>query len=187
MYGRLSKLIALMFVAVLFGAAPAIAVAADEDDKLVAERDKLWEQAQQLRTESKYAEAARVGREMLAVERKICEADDEDIPVTLTWLAEVNKAHEQWDDAQKLREEASAWYRRVSGPEHWQTIDADYAVAQLATLRKLTRDQRGELSLAEQNCERGKLRTWRENSPRRENFCKTRLTCKRAFWERSIV
>ncbi|MBL9080266.1 MAG: CHAT domain-containing protein [Planctomycetales bacterium] len=129
--------------------------AADESDNLLAERDRLWTQAQELRNEKKFVEAAAAGRAMLDIERKVLDADDESLPFSMSWMAEVLEAAERWDDAAGYRDEALAWHRKYYGDEHWRTSDADQAVRYLALVRKLPAGDRTRLIEARLSSEAG--------------------------------
>jgi len=114
-------------IAVALGGLVAVAaplVAQQNPDARVAARDKLWEQAQQLESQSRYREAASVGETMLALERIVLEEDSTELLDTITWLAATNEKGELWDAAKKYRDEAATWAEKRFGSAHWRARDA---------------------------------------------------------------
>jgi tetratricopeptide (TPR) repeat protein/CHAT domain-containing protein len=120
-----------------------------EDSQRSAERDRLWNEAQQLRGAGKLVDAAETGERMLAIERKWLGADHVDIVVSLEWLADVYERAENWNAAEVKRKDAFAWREKHRGQDHWETVNARLALENVAIQRKLSADQRAELATAQ--------------------------------------
>ncbi|MBL9092003.1 MAG: CHAT domain-containing protein [Planctomycetaceae bacterium] len=114
--------VAVVLVVMLTCEAPL--AAQEKSDARITARDKLWEQAQQLESQSRYREAASVGETMLALERIVLEEDSTELLDTITWLAATNEKGELWDAAKKYRDEAASWAEKRFGAAHWRARDA---------------------------------------------------------------
>ena len=111
----------------------------------LAERDRLWGEAQKLRADGKLSEALAAGRKMLAIEREVLRADSEDLPVSLNWLAEVAAAAEDWKQAEAFHTQALAWSTQQRGAKHWKSVDARLALERVRKWKSLTTAARADL------------------------------------------
>ena len=127
---------------------PTAELPATERAERLKERDRLWTEAQKLRSDGKLAEAIATGRKMLAIERDVLAADHEDLLISLNWLANLAEQAEDWQAAEPLRAEALVWLTKHRGKEYWQTVDARLALQNVRKLKSLTALQRGELQQA---------------------------------------
>lgn len=118
------------------------------DTALLKERDRLWEEAQKLRSEGKLAEAIKAGEAMLAIERKLFPAGDPDLAVSLGWLAEVHEEREDFAAAKSARREALSIVRARYGKLDWRTVDATLTLGYVERLSALSGVERVRLSEA---------------------------------------
>ncbi|HEY5311320.1 MAG TPA: tetratricopeptide repeat protein, partial [Pirellulales bacterium] len=130
-------------------AAQAPAAAAAQQAKL-AERNRLWEQAQQLRAAGKTADAIAAGEKMLAIERELYRQPTDDLAVSLGWLGQRELERESFSQAEKRFQEALDIRTAVLGGGHWKVTDARLQVEQARLLAKLNPRDRQDLRNAEQ-------------------------------------
>jgi hypothetical protein len=109
------------------------------------ERDRLWDQAQELRAAGKTVEAIAAGAAMLAIERKLLPADDPDLAVSLDFLAGMYLPREDLAKARAARHESLGILRKRYGETHWKVTDARLALEDVERLGRMTRAQRQKL------------------------------------------
>jgi tetratricopeptide (TPR) repeat protein len=131
----------------LAGAEPTPADAARRAE--VQERDRLWQQAQQLRDAGKTAEAIAAGEAMLAIERKLYPQPAEDFAISLDWLGQAELGRENFSQAEKRFREALDIRTAVFGAEHWKVIDARLKVEHARLLARLSPQDRQDLRAAD--------------------------------------
>jgi CHAT domain-containing protein/tetratricopeptide (TPR) repeat protein len=90
----------------------------------LTERDRLWNEARQLRGQGKLAAAIDTGRKMLAIEREVLADDSPAIIQSLRWLGDVAEEAEDWDAAKTWRKQSLEWLIENRGENHWETVDA---------------------------------------------------------------
>jgi CHAT domain-containing protein/Flp pilus assembly protein TadD len=107
-----------------------------------AERDDLWREAQQLRSEGKLAEAIAAGRKVLALEREILAPESVVLSFSMRWIAETAVEAEDFTVAEGFRGELLDRTKKLFGETHWKVTDARFALDDVHTLRTLSREQR---------------------------------------------
>jgi CHAT domain-containing protein/Tfp pilus assembly protein PilF len=115
----------------------------------IQERDRLWDQTQNLRAAGKPAEALAAAEAMLKIERKILSADDPELAVSLDWLAGLYIEREDFAAAKAARQEALGILRKRHGETHWKVTDARLALQDVDRLAAMTGEQRQKLAEAD--------------------------------------
>ncbi len=113
------------------------------------ERDRLRDQAQELRKAGKLAEAIAAAEAMLGIERKILADGHEDLAVSLNFLAGMYLEREDFAAATRSRQEALEILRKRNAEAHWKVIDARLALEDVNRLAKMTSDRRQKLAEAD--------------------------------------
>lgn len=137
-----------------------------------AERDRLWKQARSLGEKGQVQEAAAIGEQVLAWNRKLFEADHEDVLSTLDWLATQYQLSHQLDAARRCAGERLDIYRRQD-PESWQTVSAQWRMDYLqklsevepATLQSILQLEKQAIVFSAAEQERRALRQMQELQP----------------------
>jgi Tetratricopeptide repeat len=114
------------------------------------ERDKLWNKSRQLRDAGNLDEAITATEKMLAIEQGLLGKEDDEVAVSLDYLAGLHEEKEDFTAARKLREEVLVIKTKHLGREHWQVTDARLATENTALLEKLDPSQRRQLAEADQ-------------------------------------
>jgi tetratricopeptide (TPR) repeat protein len=127
--------------------------AADENPRL-AERDRLWTKAQDLREQGKLTEAVAAAEAMLAIERAVLGSDHDETADSLLWLAECDVRLGNFAAARRRLIEARSVFTKHHGPGFWKVTDARLELADVDRLAALTPDQRASLADAERRIER---------------------------------
>jgi CHAT domain-containing protein/tetratricopeptide (TPR) repeat protein len=140
---------------VVFAAlAVALPACADEPDvsrrkERIAERDRLWREAEKLRAEGKLKEAAARGEKMVAIDREVFGNAHREVAFSLNWLAEVYQGLEDFAAAQKARRERLEVIGQLYGQDHWHATDARLALADVERLAALDAETRRQLQEAD--------------------------------------
>jgi tetratricopeptide (TPR) repeat protein len=129
-------------------AAPAPA-RTEADATQLAERDRLWEEAQQLLDAGKLVEAAAAGERGLAMNLELLAPDDERIGNAYDWLGGTYEELEDWPQARQQRSDELAWRELRQGKDHWETALARVALDELSFRQQLKREERARLKQAE--------------------------------------
>ena len=124
------------------------AAAADAKATALKERDRLWQQTQELRAAGKLAEAIAAAEAMLAIERKVLPENHADLAVSLNWLADLTMEREDFAAAKAARQEALEIRRKRHGSNHWKVTDARLALEDVNRRAGLTVEQRLRLAAA---------------------------------------
>ncbi len=121
---------------------PSLPLTARQQERL-KERDHLAMQAVQLRSQGKLPEAIRAAEAMLALEREVLGETSEDAIGSLELLARLHQDREDWAAARKVRREVLKLLCTTLPKDHWQVVDARWALDNIDTLAKLSdRDRR---------------------------------------------
>jgi tetratricopeptide (TPR) repeat protein len=125
-------------------------------------RDRQWSQAQSLRGARNYGDAVQAGVAMLAIEREWLGADNVETVRSVEWIAKTYQEAalaqlpeettgdavtpggpmaENLVHAEERFVEALAWREKHFGKDHWTTIDARIALADVRLLRTFTLGQ----------------------------------------------
>jgi CHAT domain-containing protein/tetratricopeptide (TPR) repeat protein len=123
------------------------AVTAEQRERL-RERNRLWEEAQQLRAEGKLGPAVASAQKMLGIERELFGAVNGEVAVSLAYLAGLQEEQEAFPAARATREEVLAIRTKLDGTSHWRTTDARLALAHLERLAGMTAGERRRLAAA---------------------------------------
>jgi CHAT domain-containing protein/Tfp pilus assembly protein PilF len=130
-----------------FGQVPATSkpsppLTAQQQERL-KERDQFGKQAVQLRSQGKLPEAIQAAEAMLALEREVLGETSEDAIGSLELLARLHQDREDWAAARKVRKEALKLLSTTLPKDHWQVVDARWALDNIDSLAKLSdRDRR---------------------------------------------
>ena len=124
-------------------------VAEDANAAALKERDRLWQQTQELRAAGKTAEALAAAEAMLAIEREVLPEDHDDLAVLLGWLAELQVEREDFAAAKAARREVLANLRKRLGESDWRVADARRAFEDVERLAEMDRDRRARLAEAD--------------------------------------
>ena len=108
--------------------------------------DKLWGQAQHLHSEGKLSEAIKTTQQMLELERQSHTGPHDDLAVSLEFLAELQKENSEYAAAVVTLQELTAVCTQVHGKQHYLTIDAWVALANVRLLQRLTSEQHQRLA-----------------------------------------
>jgi tetratricopeptide (TPR) repeat protein/CHAT domain-containing protein len=100
------------------------AAEAPSADSLRAQSNRLSEEAQRLRKEQKFAEAAAAGEQLLQVHRKLTSEDHHIFGVLNEWLAKVYAEAKDWGRAEARWREAVAWRVQHAAKDSGALADA---------------------------------------------------------------
>jgi tetratricopeptide (TPR) repeat protein len=151
--------IALCFLAAFAGLAAAVdPPAAKKPDiflrfkrtTLLAERNRLWREANRLRDEGKVGEAIPAARQALAIHRRLFGNANADVVKMLVWLAQSHLQRDEFEAARTTSQEASAIGTKLYGEKDWRVADARQALRDVDIRSRLTVEERRELFAAEQ-------------------------------------
>ena len=121
---------------------------ADERQAVQAEAKRLWSEAHRLGQEGKLSESIAAAEKMLAVDRQLLGNVHGDIAFDLGWLAERYEWLEKFVAAKNHRAEALAIQTARLGKEHWEVINARWAIQTTDLLAALSANQRRQLDSA---------------------------------------
>jgi CHAT domain-containing protein/Tfp pilus assembly protein PilF len=114
-----------------------------QQQERLKERDQLAKQAEQLRSQGKVPEGIKAAEAMLAIEREVLGAESEDAIGSLELVADLHEQREDWSAARTTRTKVLDLRIKRLGKDHWQVVDARWALANVDTLAKLSdRDRR---------------------------------------------
>src|SRR5262249_48952974 len=120
----------------------------DEQQKaLLAERDAHEKRALELDKKGQPAEAIAAAEKMLAIERRVFGDVHAEVAGALEWIAERRERREEFDAAERMRGEVLTIRETLLGKAHWQVTDARLALENVTAQRKLTPQQRAQLTL----------------------------------------
>ncbi|MHC4974156.1 MAG: tetratricopeptide repeat protein [Planctomycetota bacterium] len=111
-------------------------------DPRLSERDRLVEQARALAAKGDLAGTRRALARVRALKEGIFGAVREETCLTQARLAQVCEGLNDFDAAREHLKQALAIRMKLSGKDHWKTIDARLARADLVKRVSLTREQR---------------------------------------------
>gem|GEM_PF-841180 len=130
---------------------------ADRKQQL-AERDRLWKEAGELRTAGKPDEAVKRLTDAIQVQKALFGANSIGEAEEYDLIAQIERARERWTEALVAARAAQAVWTKRQGAVDWHTIDARLLVADLETWSKLSPEQRTQLAQATASeTEAGKL------------------------------
>jgi CHAT domain-containing protein len=109
---------------------------------LLAGRDRLWKDAHALEKEGKLQDAITAANKALAIERRVFGEVHAQVATTLSRIAALHEKREDFDAAEKVRQEVLTIHRACLEVGHWEVIDARLALAHTRVLKKLTPQQR---------------------------------------------
>jgi CHAT domain-containing protein/tetratricopeptide (TPR) repeat protein len=116
--------------------------AAPDDAARRDERNKLWTEAERLRSGEYYARAAEVGEQMLAYELDWQGPASRDAEYSMEWLADVYAKAGDWERSAARLSEALQWCERNYGPENYYTVNLRWSVARARRLVAASPGQR---------------------------------------------
>jgi tetratricopeptide (TPR) repeat protein/CHAT domain-containing protein len=116
--------------------------------KLLAERDRFFEESEKLQSQGKFIEAIAAAEKMLAIERKVLGDVNEDVAGSLDRLAELHEAREEFATARQLRQNALATRTKLYGEKDWRVTNSRLALEQSIRLSQLDGAQRRDLAKA---------------------------------------
>ena len=112
------------------------------------ERDRLGEQAQKLQAAGKLDQAIKAADAKLSIEREVLGTDSDDAIVSLSFLARLHVAREDWAAARSARREALDRLTARLGKDHWRVTHARQALADIDVLAGIGAEQRRRLAMA---------------------------------------
>ena len=128
---------------------PAAAPLTDQQrEQLLAQRDRLMEQAGQLQKEGKPAEAMGPARQVLAIDRQLYGASHVEVAMALEWLARLAEAAGDFASAIPLREEEVEMGARLFGKDHWLVAEPRLALEHARLVMRLDPAARERLAAA---------------------------------------
>ena len=116
-------------------------------------RDELWASTVALREAGKGRESLAEAKKMLVLERRMFEADDEDLLVSMNWIAETAEYFGDLSTAEPHRAAAKAWTEKYLKADERRTSDARVAFADLKTLCSLTSEQKADVLASRRDVE----------------------------------
>src|SRR5688572_17006282 len=115
---------------------------------LTVEAKRLGDEAERLEKEGKLGEAVMRGEKKLAIHRQLHGNVHLDVATDLEWLAKRRERQEDFSAAKKDRREVLEIQQQRVGKDHWQTADAQRALARGDRLAGLTPDKKQQLRQA---------------------------------------
>lgn len=115
----------------------------------VVQRDRLWEEAYKLQTSGDIAAAIAAGEKMLAIERELYTPPEEQLALSLDWLAEREMEREGFVQAARRWSEALSIRTTLYGTSDWRVIDTSLNLGRAQQMEKLDRQQRQALADAQ--------------------------------------
>ncbi|WP_013630017.1 CHAT domain-containing protein [Rubinisphaera brasiliensis] len=103
----------------------------------LAERDKLWAQAQQLASDGKVEAVIAAGEKVLSLERTLFGDTHEELTGTLEWLSNQNLAQQKMQSAEKHAAELLRVQEQLHGKAGWQTASARWYLDYIQKLSKV--------------------------------------------------
>ncbi|MEQ9379547.1 MAG: tetratricopeptide repeat protein, partial [Pirellulales bacterium] len=126
--------------------APTETLSKEQRQELVAERDRLWEEARGLLKQGKLPAAIDAAEAMLEIERRVLGNYDLEVAISLGWLAERYLAIEDFDSAREARQERVEILAEIHGKQDWRVADARWELAHVTVLANLSKDDREALA-----------------------------------------
>jgi CHAT domain-containing protein/tetratricopeptide (TPR) repeat protein len=114
-------------------AEPETAVDAEREQR-IAERDRLWQQAQEFQAAGKLSEAIAAVQETLALEEELFGDAHAELTSTLEWLANHSALAERFDEAKGFAARNQQVCQQVFGPDAWQTVSARWTADHIERL-----------------------------------------------------
>ncbi|NQV24259.1 MAG: tetratricopeptide repeat protein, partial [Rhodopirellula sp.] len=111
-------------------------VEASDREKQIAERDRLWAQAQQLAADGKRLEGIAAANEVLAIERRVFGETHRELLGTVEWLWRQNLYPDELPQAVAWSEELLRLRQKLDGDDYWATVTERWRVD---WMRKLSR------------------------------------------------
>ncbi|WP_013630026.1 CHAT domain-containing protein [Rubinisphaera brasiliensis] len=103
----------------------------------LAERDRLWAQAQQLLADGKTKEAIAAGEQVLAIERELFGDAHEELTGTLEWLSNQNLAQQKMQPAKMYSAELLRVQENLDGKDGWQSVSARWKLDYIQKVSKV--------------------------------------------------
>jgi CHAT domain-containing protein/tetratricopeptide (TPR) repeat protein len=151
-FPRLGAVLCGLFTLTLLAAtpprSPITPLTAEERRNTLNERTRLRRQVNQLRAQSKLAQALPAIEKMLVLERRLFGEVHTVVASSLALLAEVHEQREDFTAAQKTRQEVVALRIKLHGATDWRVADARLALADSKRLPLLSAQQRRQLAEA---------------------------------------
>jgi tetratricopeptide (TPR) repeat protein len=141
---RTARLVAIPLI-LLLGAAEGRGQESKPDPRRT-ERDRLVSEIAALRSTGKRAAAVDRLERLLVLERDLFGEVSEEVVVTTDSLAVLLEMQGEVDAARERRKKVIEIRTALSGPEHWKTVDARRALADLEVRAALTPEQRRRLA-----------------------------------------
>ena len=126
-----------------------------QKDKL-KERNRLLNEALDLRGMGQLDDALAAGEKTLALTREVYGDVHADVADTLGWLTGLCLLREDFPAARKYAREAVAVRTKLHGEAHWRVTDARLALADVDLWAGLTKQKRAELNKAEELVREGR-------------------------------
>ena len=120
--------------------APKPVAIATPDPKLVAERDKFWQQAQTLAAEGQLTEAIAAGEQAVERHRRLFGDDHVGLMDFLEWLSYRHLAAKQPDEALRKAKRFYELAEKHFGESHWRTVSAKWCRDYIERLANIDRD-----------------------------------------------
>jgi CHAT domain-containing protein/Tfp pilus assembly protein PilF len=121
-----------------------------ERTKLLAERNRLWQEANRLRAQGELGEAIPAARQTLAIQRQLFGSANAGVAQSLEWLAQSHLQRDEFDAARTAWQEASTIRTQLYGKNDWRAADARQSLRDVDIRARLTVAERRELFTAEQ-------------------------------------
>ena len=112
------------------------------------ERDAFESEYLELLQLGKYAESLVPAEKMLAIGKEVLGDEHDDVVRSLEVIAQTYEKLEDFNSAKGVRERILAIRLRVSGKDHWKSLDAQRAVSNADVLRSLSPEDRQLLNQA---------------------------------------
>lgn len=111
-------------------------------DAKLKERDRYRREWKRLQAEDRLDEAAAVAEKVVAIERELASGGIDDLAESLSDLADLHMAREDFAAARQTLLELRTLCEKRLGPGHWRSRDARLSQEHLKKLEQLTPDQR---------------------------------------------
>ncbi len=122
---------------------------AESRKKRLAERDRVWDEAQELLAKGDLAAAEDRARAVLAIEQEVLGDADSELISTLEVIAQCQEARQAWQEATATRQEIIQRAVTAFGETDYRVVDARIDAQHLVRLQQLTAEQRRELAEAD--------------------------------------
>jgi CHAT domain-containing protein len=142
---------ALVIIGLSLACLPPVIAQADASKKeRLAERDRLVPRIAECERKGDLDAAVKLAEQMMSLETSIFGAEHLEIAQSLDWLADLHVLRGDFPAARTTADKAVRMYDHLFGTNHWRTIEARTARAEVDKCTALSADERAQLQRAAQ-------------------------------------